>query len=72
MHTILPNAIPWERLSKSKSLANRRHNLQTAYNAASSLNIHLEMDVEEMLKSDRPDWEKVMKDIARIYKVCEA
>lgn len=67
LHTYIPNRVPWKKLSP----ANRRQNLQTALNAANSYNIYLEMKVDEMLDSDRPEWEKVMKDVASIYKFFE-
>jgi len=67
LHTYIPNAVPWKKLSP----ANRRQNLHTAINAANSYNIYLEMSVDEILGSDRPEWEKVMKDVASIYKFFE-
>ena len=67
LHTYIPNAVPWKKLSPS----NRQQNLRTALSAAQSYNLPLEMKVEDMLQSDRPEWERVMKDVATIYRFFE-
>ncbi|KAI3363679.1 hypothetical protein L3Q82_001304 [Scortum barcoo] len=55
-HTYLPTHIPYDSLSP----ADKRGNLDLAFKAGESVGIIATLTVEEMLKADGPDWQKVL------------
>ncbi|XP_069040639.1 cytospin-B isoform X2 [Lepisosteus oculatus] len=67
LHTYLPAHIPYqELLSQDKS-----RNLTLAFQAAESVGIKPSLDINEMMHTDRPDWQSVMQYVAQIYKYFE-
>uniref|UniRef100_A0A3B3UY65 Sperm antigen with calponin homology and coiled-coil domains 1 n=1 Tax=Poecilia latipinna TaxID=48699 RepID=A0A3B3UY65_9TELE len=46
-------------------------NLTLAFQAAESIGIKTSLDIEELMKTDRPDWQSVMQYVSQIYKYFE-
>ncbi|XP_056267398.1 cytospin-B isoform X3 [Pseudoliparis swirei] len=67
LHTYLPAHIPYhELISQDKD-----RNLTLAFQAAGSIGIKPSLDIEELMKTDRPDWQSVMQYVSHIYKYFE-
>ncbi|XP_031713166.1 cytospin-B isoform X2 [Anarrhichthys ocellatus] len=67
LHTYLPAHIPYhELISQDKD-----RNLTLAFQAAESIGIKPSLDMEELMKTDRPDWQSVMQYVSQIYKYFE-
>nr|XP_040038116.1 cytospin-B isoform X2 [Gasterosteus aculeatus aculeatus] len=67
LHTYLPAHIPYQELmSRDKG-----RNLTLAFQAAESIGIKTPLDMEELIKTDRPDWQSVMLYVSQIYKYFE-
>ncbi|XP_074528067.1 cytospin-B isoform X2 [Halichoeres trimaculatus] len=67
LHTYLPAHIPYlELISQDKV-----RNLTLAFQAAESVGIKASLDMEELMKTDRPDWQSVMQYVSQIYKYFE-
>ncbi|XP_034405464.1 cytospin-B isoform X2 [Cyclopterus lumpus] len=67
LHTYLPAHIPYhELISQDKD-----RNLTLAFQAAGSIGIKPSLDMEELMKTDRPDWQSVMQYVSQIYKYFE-
>ncbi|XP_068456005.1 cytospin-B isoform X2 [Clinocottus analis] len=67
LHTYLPAHIPYhELLSQDKD-----RNLTLAFQAAGSIGIKPSLDMEELMQTDRPDWQSVMQYVSQIYKYFE-
>ncbi|CAL8364135.1 unnamed protein product [Lota lota] len=67
LHTYLPAHIPYlELISQDKS-----RNLTLAFQAAESIGIKTSLNMEELMHTDRPDWQSVMQYVSQIYKYFE-
>ncbi|KAK6473391.1 cytospin-B-like isoform X1 [Huso huso] len=67
LHTYLPAHIPYQELSSH----DKNRNLTLAFQAAESVGIKPTLDIAEMMRTDRPDWQSVMQYAAQIYKYFE-
>ncbi|XP_041657020.1 cytospin-B isoform X2 [Cheilinus undulatus] len=67
LHTYLPAHIPYQELISQDKV----HNLTLAFQAAESVGIKPSLDMEELMRTDRPDWQSVMQYVSQIYKYFE-
>ncbi|XP_078122201.1 cytospin-B [Sander vitreus] len=67
LHTYLPAHIPYQELISQDKVKN----LTLAFQAAESIGIRTSLDIEELMKTDRPDWQSVMQYLSQIYKYFE-
>uniref|UniRef100_A0A8C9DUA3 Sperm antigen with calponin homology and coiled-coil domains 1 n=1 Tax=Prolemur simus TaxID=1328070 RepID=A0A8C9DUA3_PROSS len=67
LHTYLPAHIPYQELNSQE----KKRNLLLAFEAAESVGIRPSLELSEMLYTDRPDWQSVMRYVAQIYKYFE-
>uniref|UniRef100_UPI0037E88EF9 cytospin-B isoform X2 n=1 Tax=Semicossyphus pulcher TaxID=241346 RepID=UPI0037E88EF9 len=67
LHTYLPAHIPYQELISQDKV----RNLTLAFQAAESIGIKPSLDMEELMKTDRPDWQSVMQYVSQIYKYFE-
>ncbi|XP_043997278.1 cytospin-B isoform X2 [Gambusia affinis] len=67
LHTYLPAHIPYQELISQDKV----RNLTLAFQAAESIGIKTSLDIEELMKTDRPDWQSVMQYVSQIYKYFE-
>ncbi|XP_033501653.1 cytospin-B isoform X2 [Epinephelus lanceolatus] len=67
LHTYLPAHIPYQELISQDKV----RNLTLAFQAAESIGIKPSLDMEEVMKTDRPDWQSVMQYVSQIYKYFE-
>nr|XP_061804020.1 cytospin-A-like [Nerophis lumbriciformis] len=67
LHTYLPAHIPYQELSSQ----DKRRNFTLAFQAAESVGIKCTLDINEMVHTERPDWQSVMTYVTAIYKYFE-
>ncbi|CAL1573841.1 unnamed protein product [Knipowitschia caucasica] len=67
LHTYLPAHIPYQELLSQDKI----RNLTLAFQAAESIGIKPSLDIEELMRTDRPDWQSVMQYVSQIYKYFE-
>ncbi|XP_028322496.1 cytospin-B isoform X2 [Gouania willdenowi] len=67
LHTYLPAHIPYQELISQDKV----QNLTLAFKAAESVGIKPSLDMEELMRTDRPDWQSVMQYVSQIYKYFE-
>ncbi|XP_076024757.1 cytospin-B isoform X2 [Genypterus blacodes] len=67
LHTYLPAHIPYQELISQDKV----RNLTLAFQAAESIGIKTSLDMEELMRTDRPDWQSVMQYVSQIYKYFE-
>ncbi|XP_019750708.1 cytospin-B isoform X2 [Hippocampus comes] len=67
LHTYLPAHIPYQELISQDKI----RNLTLAFQAAESIGIKPSLNIEELMKTDRPDWQRVMQYVSQIYKYFE-
>lgn len=67
LHTYLPAHIPYQELTGQ----DKRRNFTLAFQAAESVGIKCTLDLNEMVHSERPDWQSVMTYVTAIYKYFE-
>ncbi|GAB5579169.1 cytospin-A isoform X1 [Prionailurus iriomotensis] len=68
LHTYLPAHIPYQELNSQ----DKRRNFTLAFQAAESVGIKSTlMDINEMVRTERPDWQSVMLYVTAIYKYFE-
>uniref|UniRef100_A0A3Q4HCR1 Cytospin-A n=1 Tax=Neolamprologus brichardi TaxID=32507 RepID=A0A3Q4HCR1_NEOBR len=67
LHTYLPAHIPYHELISQDKV----RNLTLAFQAAESIGIKPSLDIKELMKTDRPDWQSVMQYVSQIYKYFE-
>ncbi|XP_018101564.1 cytospin-B isoform X3 [Xenopus laevis] len=67
LHTYLPAHIPYQELNSQ----DKKRNLMLAFQAAESVGIKTSLELNEMMFTDRPDWQCVMNYVAQIYKYFE-
>uniref|UniRef100_A0A1A8DHZ7 Cytospin-A n=1 Tax=Nothobranchius kadleci TaxID=1051664 RepID=A0A1A8DHZ7_NOTKA len=67
LHTYLPAHIPYQELFSQEKV----RNLTLAFQAAESVGIKPSLDMEELMRTDRPDWQSVMQYVSQIYKYFE-
>uniref|UniRef100_A0A3P9INJ2 Cytospin-A n=1 Tax=Oryzias latipes TaxID=8090 RepID=A0A3P9INJ2_ORYLA len=67
LHTYLPAHIPYQELISQDKV----RNLTLAFQAAESVGIKPSLDIEELMRTDRPDWQSVMLYVSQIYKYFE-
>ncbi|XP_034033669.1 cytospin-B isoform X2 [Thalassophryne amazonica] len=67
LHTYLPAHIPYQELKSQDKV----RNLTLAFQAAQSVGIKPSLDIEELMKTDRPDWQSVMQYVSQVYKYFE-
>ncbi|XP_061658701.1 cytospin-B isoform X3 [Syngnathoides biaculeatus] len=68
LHTYLPAHIPYQELISQDKI----RNLTLAFQAAESIGIKPSLqNIEELMKTDRPDWQSVMQYVSQIYKYFE-
>ncbi|KAL7873767.1 hypothetical protein AOLI_G00128380 [Acnodon oligacanthus] len=63
-HTYLPSHIPYNTLSPE----NKKENLLLAFQTGESVGIPASLTVEEMLKAEGPDWQRVLGYVESIYR----
>ncbi|XP_041661356.1 cytospin-B-like [Cheilinus undulatus] len=63
-HTFLPSHIPYDTLNP----ADKKRNLGIAFKTGESVGITATLTVEEMLKADGPDWQKVLGYVESIFR----
>ncbi|XP_030626672.1 cytospin-A-like [Chanos chanos] len=63
-HTYLPTHIPYSILTPQ----NRRENLDLAFRTGESVGIPATLTAEEMLRSEGPDWQRVLGYVESIYR----
>ncbi|KTF93911.1 hypothetical protein cypCar_00001882 [Cyprinus carpio] len=81
LHTYLPAHIPYQELSsQDKAIAVnlttiyvcfQRRNFSLAFQAAESVGIKSTLDINDMVHTERPDWQSVMTYVTSIYKYFE-
>uniref|UniRef100_A0A3Q2D3W9 Cytospin-A n=1 Tax=Cyprinodon variegatus TaxID=28743 RepID=A0A3Q2D3W9_CYPVA len=67
LHTYLPAHIPYHELTSQ----DKRRNFTLAFQAAESVGIKCTLDINEMVHTERPDWQSVMTYVTAIYKYFE-
>ncbi|XP_077378376.1 cytospin-A [Festucalex cinctus] len=67
LHTYLPAHIPYQELTSQ----DKRRNFSLAFQAAESVGIKCTLDINEMVHTERPDWQSVMTYVTAIYKYFE-
>ncbi|XP_056143334.1 cytospin-A [Lampris incognitus] len=67
LHTYLPAHIPYHELTSQE----KRRNFTLAFQAAESVGIKSTLDINEMVHTERPDWQSVMTYVTAIYKYFE-
>ncbi|KAM8976520.1 cytospin-B isoform 2-T2 [Pelodytes ibericus] len=67
LHTYLPAHIPYQELNSQ----DKKRNLMLAFQAAESIGIKPSLELNELMFTDRPDWQSVMHYVAQIYKYFE-
>uniref|UniRef100_A0A3P9HRQ4 Cytospin-A n=1 Tax=Oryzias latipes TaxID=8090 RepID=A0A3P9HRQ4_ORYLA len=67
LHTYLPAHIPYQELTGQ----DKRRNFTLAFQAAESVGIKCTLDINEMVHTERPDWQSVMTYVTAIYKYFE-
>ncbi|XP_026109280.1 cytospin-B-like isoform X1 [Carassius auratus] len=67
LHTYLPAHIPYQELISQ----DKGRNLTLAFQAAESIGIKPSLDIDELMHTDRPDWQSVMQYVSQIYKYFE-
>ncbi|KAM9320815.1 cytospin-B [Gastrophryne carolinensis] len=67
LHTYLPAHIPYHELNSQ----DKKRNLKLAFQAAESIGIKDSLDLNELMFTDRPDWQSVMNYVSQIYKYFE-
>ncbi|XP_025055123.1 cytospin-A isoform X3 [Alligator sinensis] len=67
LHTYLPAHIPYQELNSQ----DKRRNFTLAFQAAESVGIKSTLDINEMVRTERPDWQNVMMYVTAIYKYFE-
>uniref|UniRef100_A0A8C5DQH6 Cytospin-A n=1 Tax=Gouania willdenowi TaxID=441366 RepID=A0A8C5DQH6_GOUWI len=67
LHTYLPAHIPYQELSSQE----KRRNFILAFQAAESVGIKCTLDINDMVHTERPDWQSVMTYVTAIYKYFE-
>ncbi|XP_041947093.1 cytospin-B isoform X2 [Alosa sapidissima] len=67
LHSYLPAHIPYQELIKEDKV----RNLTLAFQAAESIGIKPSLDIDDMMHTDRPDWQSVMHYVSQIYKYFE-
>ncbi|XP_043924759.1 cytospin-A [Protopterus annectens] len=67
LHTYLPAHIPYHELSSQ----DKKRNFTLAFQAAESVGIKSTLDINEMVRTERPDWQSVMFYVTSIYKYFE-
>ncbi|XP_072271660.1 cytospin-A isoform X2 [Pyxicephalus adspersus] len=67
LHTYLPAHIPYQELSNQ----DKRRNFTLAFQAAESVGIKSTLDINEMVRTERPDWQCLMTYVTAIYKYFE-
>nr|XP_020454873.1 cytospin-A [Monopterus albus] len=67
LHTYLPAHIPYQELTSQE----KRRNFTLAFQAAESVGIKCTLDINEMVHTERPDWQSVMSYVTAIYKYFE-
>ncbi|XP_069802198.1 cytospin-B [Dendropsophus ebraccatus] len=67
LHTYMPAHIPYHELSSQ----DKKRNLMLAFQAAESIGIKASLELNELMFTDRPDWQSVMQYVSQIYKYFE-
>ncbi|XP_051981977.1 cytospin-B-like isoform X2 [Xyrauchen texanus] len=67
LHTYLPAHIPYQELISQE----KGRNLTLAFQAAESIGIKPSLSIDELMHTDRPDWQSVMQYVSQIYKYFE-
>ncbi|XP_056602101.1 cytospin-B isoform X1 [Triplophysa dalaica] len=67
LHTYLPAHIPYQELISQ----DKGRNLTLAFQAAENIGIKSSLDIDELMHTDRPDWQRVMQYVSQIYKYFE-
>ncbi|XP_075053013.1 cytospin-B isoform X2 [Mixophyes fleayi] len=67
LHTYMPAHIPYHELNSH----DKKRNLMLAFQAAESIGIKASLELNELMFTDRPDWQSVMHYVSQIYKYFE-
>ncbi|XP_074055769.1 cytospin-A isoform X2 [Macrotis lagotis] len=67
LHTYLPAHIPYQELTGQ----DKKRNFSLAFQAAESVGIKSTLNICEMVRTERPDWQSVMQYVTAIYKYFE-
>ena len=79
LHSYMPEVIPYTQLvsdmevlpTGASNMNQRKNNFQVAFKAAQALGIPQSLDLDEMLATERPDWQGIMTYVTAIYKCFE-
>ncbi|XP_066294319.1 cytospin-A-like isoform X2 [Branchiostoma lanceolatum] len=63
LHSYLPEKVPFSELTAQ----NKRKNFTTAFQAAESVGIPTFLSVDELVQTERPDWQAIMAYVTSIY-----
>lgn len=63
-HSYMPDMIPWAELNSQ----DKKRNFTVAFRAGESIDISSILDIDDMVKMERPDWKSVMTYVTAIYK----
>ncbi|XP_071504897.1 cytospin-A-like [Diadema antillarum] len=64
IHSYIPDTIPWRELNNQ----DKKRNFTEAFKAGESIGISSILDIDDMVKMERPDWKSVMTYVTAIYK----
>ncbi|KAJ8044185.1 Cytospin-A [Holothuria leucospilota] len=64
LHNFLPSKIPYDDLSSQ----DKRKNFTLAFKAAESVGVPPILDIDDMVKMERPDWQSILAYVTSIYK----
>nr|XP_054749302.1 cytospin-A-like [Lytechinus pictus] len=67
IHSYMPEAIPWNELNNQ----DKKRNFTVAFKAGESIGISSMLDIDDMVKLERPDWKSVMTYVTALYKYFE-
>ena len=67
LHSYLPAHIPYRELNSQ----DKKRNFTLAFQAAESVGIKSTLDINEMARTERPDWQNIMLYVTAIYKYVE-
>ncbi|XP_046347446.1 cytospin-A-like isoform X1 [Haliotis rufescens] len=64
LHSYLPERIPYQELNSD----DKRQNFKLAFEAAESVDISTNLNINDMVAMERPDWQAIMSYVTNIYR----
>ncbi|PIK47720.1 putative cytospin-A-like [Apostichopus japonicus] len=64
LHNFIPSKIPYDDLNGQ----DKRRNFTVAFKAAESYGVVSILDIDDMVKMERPDWQSILAYVTNIYK----